>query len=224
MFEKWLAMEAFYYQNFWIGLMLFAIFAFFFVITMFNRTYRWVKIFNTGSLCITLVIGFLLYINYQQHQPLIDQSERITPAHRSYKKMPFSQSPYSFNEKKVYEGGYLKDYFSETELYKEIPHTQEVEYLGDDGSYYYFRIQEEDVYTGEKHVVFQENLKQPIRRGSSFQLIDSRFTKIGFYEESNIFFGKYIVPSKANGKKVDEEIRRNANYQSRERIASWIYP
>lgn len=225
MFEEWIAMEEFYYQNFWIGLILIIILMLVFVVSVLNRENRWVKLLNTASFVGAVGIGFFLYTTYQTYQPLINLSERMTPAQRAYKKMPFSTTSYSYYENKVYENGYMKESFSELAFYEEKSHSQEVDYLGkDDRDYHYFQVAGQNVYTSEKYVELNDTFRQPVRVGSSFQLTDSRFMDRGFYEESKVYFEKYIIPDSAYGKKVEKEVRRNADYQSRETIARWIYP
>ncbi|UUX34623.1 hypothetical protein [Fundicoccus culcitae] len=225
MYEQWVAMEQFYYNDMWVAIIIAVIAGVLLVSTISHFNTKIGKIMISLSTLVILASGYWAYSNYQIHSDLIDKLQFTNPLTRSYTLNAFSDPlPYSISEEQFYRVGYLPQSFENLELYNANTHLDEIEYMGRYNTYYYFKINDRIYYTSIKNVEFTTDNKT-YREGVQYTLIDERMADLGFTEESRIFYLKYLVPQSLEDLELSQEDAKDAIYQGSEDIvANWIMP
>lgn len=225
MYEQWIAMEQFYYQDMWIAVIIAVIAAVLLVSTIFHFGRTIGKVIVGLSALIIMISGFWTYSNYQVNAETIDKLQYVNPLTRSYTRNAFSDPlPYSVSEKQFYRLGYLPNSFENLGLYNSETILDEIEYLGKYGNYYYFEVNGKSYYTSIKNVEFTQDDKT-YREGVHYKLSNHQMADLGFAEESRIFYVRYLVPKSLEDKELSQEEARTALYQgSEDVVGNWIMP
>lgn len=225
MYQKWLAMEQFYYHDLWIRVILSCIAA---VILFASISYYKKRIVQFYIFISILLIGYTVVFarnGYQQYGEMIETSFLTNPGTRDYQKKIFNDFAYGSVERSFYRSSYLYNSYHRLPMYNENELQQSnVTYRGTDGQYYYFEYDNGIIYyVGNRFVEFLST-DETYRIGAYFTLTDSQFEQIGFVPESRKYFRYYAVPEKMKGLTIDDEIKPKAIYQSRDNISGWLTP
>lgn len=226
MYERWLGMEQFYYNDMWYFVIASCVllFLFFPSIKYYKKKITWV-IFALTFITVSASYVFIRD-GYEKYGDLIELTSYTNPSNRHYEKKLFNDFPYSRSEYTQYRIAYMKPYFEQIQLYEPEALEEDVEYLGTDGTYYYVSFgPNQDYYFGDRFVEFTDEVDSPVRQGVRFHLEDSQFEKIGFIPTSTNFFVNYVIPEEIKDREVDRDRRMGAAYQtSNEMISGWISP
>lgn len=226
MYEQWLEMEQFYYNDMWIAVIIIAVFGVLLTSTISHYRTR------SGQLIIGLsVIGIIgtgiwTFQNYQIHKNLIDSTQFINPLTRSYTMQAFSgPRRNSYDDTQLYRLAYLPQSFENIGLYDDHTIEEEIEYVGKNGRYYYFNIDDEMYYTSDRNVIFTNEIESTIRQGVQYTISDPQMVDLGFNPESEIFYLRYVVPNELEELTADDEETDEAIYQgSLDSLDQWMMP
>lgn len=223
MFEQWVAMEEFFYSTMIIEIGVAIIFGIIGISTVFNLKNKRSRTIFGLSATIVVVMSALVFTGLQKHEPYIDKTRFENAAVRRYTVAPFNKFRYSNTETSIYRVGYMVDTFNNIDLYEEQPIQQDIEFLGSDDRFAYFRIGNTTVYANPRYVEFSDEAETTQRVGIKFHLIEPEFEEIGFFADSKEFFEHYIVPQSLADKVVDSKVADTAVYQHTEDvIAGWV--
>lgn len=225
MYEKWLAMEEFYYKNLFSIGFVGSILAIIIISTILYIHRKWIR--NLIVICFILILTMVVYgwREYIHHQPLIHIAERLNPAVRLFKRKPYYlDEEYQSYLVKHFQEVYLRAYFASLPMYEAHQHIEEIIYHGqDDRGQYYIEVNS-NIYTPPEDLVeISQDIGQPQRIGNQYILKDLRFKEIGFIESSSIFLLKYQIPESQRGIKFTNstEIRlHNGEFP----VGQWIVP
>ncbi|MBZ6526303.1 hypothetical protein HYQ40_00845 [Aerococcaceae bacterium DSM 111021] len=224
MFEQWLEMEQFYFNDMWIFVALSCFLGIIFFASISYIKKRAVQVIVVVTLIVWIVTGIFVTRGYDKHQEMIQQNSYINATNRTFEKKIFFDFPYSYSELSLYKQGYMKDYFEPLPFYKSEQLSEEIEYKGSDGTYYYVEINGDVYYTSQRLLSFSDQAEAPQRIGVQYHLTDNQFESIGFITPSSIFLESYIVPRSLKDLEVNDADKANSIYQSDQQIGLWISP
>lgn len=195
MFEDWLRMEQFYYQQLPTIAIVMVILCFILCILIPYRRIAKIRRILLG-LCLLIFVGFsYLAMNYYHYQADIQQISWIDAGIRSIDKQFYFDYPYSFNEQNAYKQYNNRKNFQHLSMYQAETISEPIKVMGLTDRYLFFELQAEKYKVPQYLVTYQTKLQQPIRQGIQYQLKDERFIKLGFYPKSNKFLESYVLPA-----------------------------
>lgn len=224
MFEQWLAMEQFYFNDMWIFVTISCVLGIIFFASIAYIKKRIVQVIALVTIIFWFITGVFVYRGYEEHHEMIDLNSYINAANRKYEKKIFFDFPYSYSELSLYKQGYMKKYFETLPFYDAEQLTEEVEYKGSDGTYYYIEAKGNIYYTSQRLLSFSDQVNEPHRVGVQYHLNDQQFETIGFIDPSSIFLESYLVPESLSDLEVSEEDKDKAVYHSDQQIGRWLSP
>lgn len=216
-------MEAFYYSQMWLIIIICAVLGIFMFPSLSYLKRRWAKILVFATIIVWSFSGFYLFNNYNKYEDLIEKSVLTNPATRKYEKKIFNDFYYSRSDYSFYRQSYLPQSFEKTGLYNKRELRQDIEYLGTDGNYFYIKFQDDIYYTSKKYIQTTTD-SQAERLGLVYELKEKEFSEIGFIEYSNNFFSHYLIPENIINQTVSDQDKKEAIYQSELLIGGWLTP
>ena len=134
---------------------------------------RIVQVIALVTIIFWFITGVFVYRGYEEHHVMIALNSYINAANRKYEKKIFSDFPYSYSELSLYKQGYMKKYFEAFPFYDAEQLTEEVEYKGSDGTYYYIEAKGNIYYTSQRLLSFSDQVNEPHRVGVQYHLNDN---------------------------------------------------
>ena len=224
MYEQWLAMEQFYYEDVGVILIFFIIGAILSISTISHLSHWFSKVVNGIFLVFVIISGIFIFNNINQHGELMAKAKYVSPANRDFKRNVYRDEQYSATSNNLFRNAYMSQHFEGVGLYQSKEFVEEVEYLGRDSKgYLYFQIDGNIYLVLESVVTFEDEQTTAIRVGKGYKLIDEKLTELGFVSQSRIFFQEFRVPNSM----IDKEFEREQNsiiMQHKEIVAKWVTP
>lgn len=223
MFEKWIAMEHFYYTIMPTILFSLCIIAF---IALLCSSYLWTKLGKRlFIICCVLIVtgGGYAAFQYHHHSELIYKTRYLSPATRYFARKFYYDMPYSSSEMNFYARAYLLNEFDALGFYQYETVTEPVEYLGKNEHLAFFKIDGKIFSNNLDSIEFSEEATQAERVGEYYSLKDERFaTELGFVPKSKTYFMKYYIPQSMKDLRVNLQHVQSAKHQSQS-IKGWLY-
>ncbi|WP_314208353.1 hypothetical protein [Vagococcus salmoninarum] len=190
--KEWQQAEKFLYDVLPILIMLICIgFMIFVFVLLYANAKK--KVMLYVGLATIFLAGGTFYLNHA-YADYFDQFAKITPAIRNQRKSLFKVVHYQKEPAKISNQAKIES----LGLYDMKPLTgqEEIEYLGATNYLIYFKVNTK-LYKLNKdspYLVYEEGIEKAHFAGNEYQLRDSEFTKVGFYEKISPLYTQLVIP------------------------------
>lgn len=190
--KEWQQAEKFLYDVLPILIMLICIgFMIFVFVLLYANAKK--KVMLYVGLATIFLAGGTFYLNHA-YADYFDQFAKITPAIRNQRKSLFKVVHYQKEPAKISDQAKIES----LGLYDMKPLTgqEEIEYLGATNYLIYFKVNTK-LYKLNKdspYLVYEEGIEKAHFAGNEYQLRDSEFTKVGFYEKISPLYTQLVIP------------------------------